>query len=75
MNVQNFDIKDYEWFEYSPEILYGKDKQGNEYRVSKYTNGNLVPVEKGTIWPNFFGAFYEQVEQLIAQGKARAARA
>ena len=62
----------YTWFERTPEMLSCKDNRDNEYCLQKHT-GNLLPCPKGTIWPNWYRAYKDEVMQLINRAKSKVA--
>jgi hypothetical protein len=60
---KQMELSDLELFERTPDSYYGKDKDGNEYGIGP--SGKLTPVEKGSIWPNWYHASIEEVKQYI----------
>jgi hypothetical protein len=62
-------LSDYEWFEKTPELIFAKDKKGNEYILG--VGGKLRAVEKGSIWPNWYYADMPFVKQCIKREKEK----
>ena len=64
------DGKKYEWYEKSPEFLYCKDEDKNEYALHEDT-GKLHPIEKGRIWPNYNRTHFCFAQQVVEMTQKR----
>jgi len=60
---KQMELSDLELFEKNPDNFFGKDKDGNEYGI--FSDGDIKPVKKGTIEPNWYHASIEEVKQYI----------
>ena len=68
--MENVNIEDLEWYERTPDILYGKDKDGNVYGISD--DGDLVPVSRGKTDSLIYYSTVEEAKALIAFRKKNA---
>jgi len=65
------ELSELKLYECTPDIFFGRDKDGNEYGINR--EGKLNPVKKGTIEPHWYHAEVSQVEQYIEGRKSAAA--
>jgi len=64
------ELSELKLYECTPDIYFGKDKDGNEYGICD--DGKLNPVKKNTIAPHWNHATLKEVEQYIEMHKAKA---